>query len=72
VISMNSDMNLLIMDEPFAGLDEEGEAIVFDLMREKTETGKSVYVITHSPTLDSLYANKIEFSKLNGNTLILN
>jgi DNA repair exonuclease SbcCD ATPase subunit len=72
VISMNSDMNLLIMDEPFAGLDEEGEAIVFDLMREKTETGKSVYVITHSATLDSLYANKIEFTKEFGNTLILN
>jgi DNA repair exonuclease SbcCD ATPase subunit len=72
VISMNSNMNLLIMDEPFSGLDEEGETIVFDLVREKTESGKSVYVITHSPTLDSLYANKIEFTKINGNTVIIN
>lgn len=71
LISVGTDINLLIMDEPFSGLDEEGESIIFELVREKAETGKSVYVITHSPTLDSLYANKIEFGKVNGNTLIL-
>jgi exonuclease SbcC len=72
LISIGTDMNLLIMDEPFAGLDEEGETIVFDLIREKADTGKSIWVISHSATLDSLYANKTEFTKVNGNTLILN
>lgn len=72
LISMGTDINLLIMDEPFSGLDEEGESLVFDLVREKAETGKSVFVISHSPTLNSLYANKIEFAKINGNTVIVN
>jgi len=72
LISMGTDMNLLIMDEPFSGLDEEGESIVFDLIREKADSGKSIWVISHSATLDSLYANKTEFTKVNGNTLILN
>jgi DNA repair exonuclease SbcCD ATPase subunit len=68
LISISTEINLLIMDEPFSGLDEEGEGIVFELIREKAETGKSVFVITHSATLDSLYANKIEFNKVNGDT----
>jgi len=70
LISMNTDINLLIMDEVFEGLDEEGETAVFDLIRGKAEEGKSVYIITHSAVLDSLYANTIEFKSVNGNTII--
>jgi len=72
LVSINTDINLLIMDEVFEGLDEDGENAVFDLIRIKADEGKSVYVITHSPVLDSLYANTITFSNQNNTTLILN
>jgi DNA repair exonuclease SbcCD ATPase subunit len=71
LISMNTDFNLLIMDEPFDGLDEEGEAVVFDLIRNKADEGKSVYIIAHSHTVDSLYCSKIEFDLINGNTQMI-
>jgi DNA repair exonuclease SbcCD ATPase subunit len=71
LISINTDINLLIMDEVFDGLDEDGENAVFDLIRMKADEGKSVYVISHSSTLDNLYANTINFTKENNN-LILN
>jgi DNA repair exonuclease SbcCD ATPase subunit len=72
LISMNTDMNILIMDECFEGLSEDGETAVFDLIRSKAEEGKSIYIITHSAVLDSLYANTIQFENKQGNTLILN
>jgi DNA repair exonuclease SbcCD ATPase subunit len=71
LISMNIDMNILIMDEVFEGLSEDGETAVFDLIKTKAEEGKSVYVITHSAVLDSLYANTIEIQSINNNTVIL-
>lgn len=39
---------LLIMDEPFSGLDVEGRAMVQDLMRELKVEGKSLFFSTHS------------------------
>lgn len=60
LVSYNSNINVLILDEVFEGLDEVGEAAVFDLVRTKAEEGKSVYVITHSPHIDSLYSSTIE------------
>lgn len=63
LVSMNTDFNILIMDEVFEGLDEEGEATVFDLIRMKAQEDKSVFIITHSVVMDSLYSNTIEFSK---------
>jgi len=72
LISMNSHMNILIMDEVFEGLSEDGETAVFDLIRTKADEGKSVYIITHSAVLDSLYANTIEFSNINGITQLIN
>lgn len=60
LISYNSNINLLIMDEVFEGLDEAGEAAVFDLIRMKVDEGKAIYVITHSPHIDSLYSSTIE------------
>jgi DNA repair protein SbcC/Rad50 len=62
LISINTNFNILIMDEVFEGLDEDGENAVFDLIRMKADEGKSVYVISHSPILDSLYANTIYFN----------
>lgn len=62
LISMGTDINILLLDEVFEGLDEGAEASVFDLIRMKAKN-KSVYVITHSAALDSLYSNVIEFSR---------
>jgi exonuclease SbcC len=72
LISMNTDINIMVMDEVFEGLDEGGEAAVFDLIRLKADEGKQVYVITHSATLDSLYCSSIEFAEVNGSTQIIN
>jgi DNA repair exonuclease SbcCD ATPase subunit len=59
LVSAGSNINVMIMDEVFEGLDEAGEAAVFDLVREMTEHGKAVYIITHSPHIDSMYASTI-------------
>jgi len=57
LVSADSNINILIMDEVFEGLDEKGEAAVFDLIRMKVAEGKSIYIITHSPHIDSLYSS---------------
>ena len=61
ISSSSTDINILLLDEVFEGLDEEGEGVVFDLIRLKAEN-KSVYVISHSAVLDNLYSNTIEFT----------
>lgn len=72
LISMNANMNILVMDEVFEGLDEAGEAVAFDLIREKAMSGKSVYVISHSSNLDSLYTNTLHLGNENDNTHLIN
>jgi len=57
------------MDEVFEGLDEQGESDVFELIKEKAE-GRSVYVISHSQVLDTLYSKTIEITEINGKTTI--
>lgn len=59
LVTAGVDINLLIMDEVFEGLDEAGEAAVFDLVRAKTDEGKAIYIITHSPHIDALYSSTI-------------
>ena len=59
LVSIESDINILILDEVFEGLDEAGEAAVFELVRTKAEDGKSIYIITHSPHIDSLYSSTL-------------
>jgi len=70
LIASNFICNVLLMDEIFEGLDEEGEAVVFDLIRTKMEDGKAVFIIDHSVTIDSLYSTKIEFECVGGITKI--
>jgi len=73
LISYNSNINVLIMDEVFEGLDESGEAAVFDLIRMKADEGKAIYIITHSPHIDSLYSTTVEIEVDDmGRTLIKN
>lgn len=69
LLSSNTDINVLIMDEVFEGLDEQGESDVFELIREKAE-GRSVFVISHSQVLDTLHSHTIEINNENGRTIL--
>jgi len=71
LISINISTNIILMDEILEGLDEEGEAAVFDLIRMKAEEGKTIYVITHSPLVDSLYSKTINITYDNSTTKII-
>lgn len=72
LVNFQADINILIMDEIFEGLSEDNETAVFELIRDKANEGKSIYVITHSAVIDSLYANTILFEKdSSGNTRII-
>ena len=44
---MLPEPELLILDEPFTGLDPEGCAIVEDVVREMTAAGNTVILVTH-------------------------
>lgn len=69
LLSSTTGLNILIMDEVFEGLDEEGTSAVFELIAEKAET-KSVYVISHSQTLDTLHSKSIDITENNGKTIL--
>lgn len=69
IVSSTTNINILIMDEVFESLDEDGIEDVFDLIRIKAET-KSLYIITHSQSIDSLNCKHIDISKEKYNTII--
>lgn len=69
LINVGNDVNILILDEVFEGLDEIGSSAVFDLIRIKASQ-KCVYVITHSSTIDGLYSSTINVHNKNGITKI--
>lgn len=70
LISMGTNINLLIMDEALENLDEEGEAAAFDIIRQMAADGKTVYIITHSATIDNLLCTSIMVEKDgSGNTI---
>ncbi|CAB4185400.1 ABC_ATPase domain containing protein [uncultured Caudovirales phage] len=60
LISYGAETNLLVMDEPFENLDEEGMEAAFDLLRIKATPGKTVFIITHLPVLDALNAREMQ------------
>ncbi len=61
------DCNIVIKDEAFEGLDEEGREAAFDLLRLATDKGKAVFVITHSEVIDAKYAKSVYVEKdING------
>lgn len=60
LISINSNINILVMDELFEGLDNEGVEAAFELIREKSDT-KSVYLITHVDFIDTLNSRSVTF-----------
>jgi DNA repair exonuclease SbcCD ATPase subunit len=48
IVSSLNNLNILILDEVFEGLDSEMIEQVFELIMFKTKPGMSTYVITHS------------------------
>lgn len=60
LVNSTTWFNLLILDEVFEGLDDEGIETVFDLIRLKAGEDRSVFVITHAPMIDSLNAKSIQ------------
>ena len=45
------DPDLILLDEPFSGLDPEGAQALAELLREKAGVGKTVLMATHAPEL---------------------
>lgn len=58
LISHKADINILVMDEIFEGLDNAGVESAFDLIRQKAEE-HSVYLVTHSDIIDSLNCRSV-------------
>lgn len=70
IVNSTIPINILVLDEVFEGLDEEGIETVFELIRMKAEEGKTVFVVTHNSSIDSMYTKNIEFDKVNGITAL--
>lgn len=60
---------ILVMDEPVAGLDPKGRASLFDLIRTLNEKGTTILLITHS--MDDLAANAKRVIVMNKGSLVL-
>jgi len=70
LITINSNINILVMDESLSNLDQEGTEIVFELLREKAKD-RSVYLITHIDIIDSLNTKTFNFSLDKNNNTVL-
>ena len=42
------DPDILILDEPFNGLDKRGVQEVYDLMLELNDQGKTIFLVSHN------------------------
>jgi len=58
VISVGCNVNIIVFDEAFEGLDEEGRSAIMELIRSKAEK-KTAFLISHADILDSLGAKTI-------------
>lgn len=59
LVSSKAPINILVMDESFEGLDDEGMESVFEVLRVKAKT-MGVYVISHRTNLDYSGADILE------------
>lgn len=58
VLSLSPEV--LILDEPFAGLDRKTQDLLLDLLRELKTAGKTLILATHSPVLTEVLADRTE------------
>ncbi|RDB42234.1 thiol reductant ABC exporter subunit CydD [Halomonas sp. DQ26W] len=54
-----SDAPLVLLDEPTASLDEEGEARVIESLRQLADTGRTLVIATHHPALMALATRRL-------------
>lgn len=66
---LTGKFNQIFLDEVFDGLDDEGISAVTNTLR-KVFRKKSVFLITHNPSLKNAANNVLEFSKVNGETVV--
>jgi heme exporter protein A len=62
--ALMTEPRVLLLDEPYTGLDEEGVAVVNDVLREARERGAGSLVITHEPERVRALATRV--SRLEG------
>lgn len=70
LVSIGNDINIMVADELFEGLDNEGVEVAFEFLRMKSED-KAVYLITHNDLIDGMNSRSIWVdSDENDNTYI--
>lgn len=69
LLSSTTDINILILDEVFEGMDEDGVTTVLELLTEKSAT-RSIFVISHSPVIGVLNSNTIDIENEHGKTIL--
>jgi putative ABC transport system ATP-binding protein len=55
-----NDPAIILADEPTGNLDERNEQIVMELLREVHETGRTIVMVTHDPTIARLADRRIQ------------
>jgi ATP-binding cassette subfamily C exporter for protease/lipase len=48
--ALYGDPQILVLDEPFAHLDSEGEATTWNVLRDAKKRGKTVMLVSHRPS----------------------
>jgi len=65
MLAAKTNINVLIMDEIFEGLDAEGRELVFTMLRQLIKPTMSYHVITHMD-INSMYCKVKELTNTNG------
>lgn len=56
---LSSNPNILVLDEPTAGLDPVGKKDIMEMVKKVHETGKTIIVVTHDMDVVMNYAHKV-------------
>lgn len=62
--------NIMLLDEPFAGMDAEGIESFFEMLQMKIKEGVVVWCVTHRVELDAVNAKSIYLKMSNGLTMV--
>jgi DNA repair exonuclease SbcCD ATPase subunit len=67
----STDLNPIILDEPFNGLDTAGKEMVIELL-EKLAIDKEIWIVDHSSESKSMFDRTVRVEKRNGISSIMN
>ena len=70
VADVETRFNILMMDEMFEGMDEEGMEVAFDIIRKKTGEDMTIYVVSHREVVDTLNTKFVSLKLVNGKTIL--